>query len=57
MLQTALRPPLMLGVRRGETMSLTETIVVALIGGGGVVVGAVLSIAGQFALHWFQERG
>jgi len=38
-------------------MSLTEKIIIALIGFGGVAVGAVLSIAGQFALHWFQERG
>ena len=37
-------------------MSPTEKIIIALIGFGGVVVGAVLSVAGQFALHWFQER-
>lgn len=31
-------------------------IIVAVIGIIGVIVGSVIGIAGQFALHWFQER-
>ena len=38
-------------------MCISEGVIIAFIGFGGVVVGAVLSIAGQFALNWRQERG
>lgn len=35
---------------------MSNEVIVALIGFGGVVVGAVVSFAGQFAVHWLQER-
>ena len=37
-------------------MTIPNDVLIALIGFGGVIVGAVFSVAGQFLFHWFQEK-
>ena len=36
-------------------MPFSETVIIAIIGAGGVIVGTLLSIVGQIAQEWFKE--